>query len=277
MCIWFSYVLYCPHLIVQAPTAGLRRDCISLSLISNGQTPGRLQSFPRSLPDLSFCDSRSGLHLDETANFSPRQSIRASLRLVMARLPIDAGVSLEQDRFEVDCWRYVGDPVGNGRGSGKPRVGVLDLGKSGASGSGDKSEGWFGVSIWSLLFPCGASLSGYTDITLGSQLNKHKRNRTISVQKKNRPELAAPNHSLPPLSGSASNSNLSTAGSSRNLVGSSASSTFSSSSGSTLRSSLPSSAGQNSGVSESASGLGASLGKKGSKGKKGECRRGRCG
>jgi hypothetical protein len=64
----------------------------------------------------------------------------------MARLPIDTGVSLEQDRFEVDCWRYVGDPVGNGRSSGKPRAGMLDLGKSGATISGEKSEGWFGVS-----------------------------------------------------------------------------------------------------------------------------------
>lgn len=67
----------------------------------------------------------------------------------MTRIPNGGGVSLEEDRFEVECWRYVGDPVGYGsKSSGRPpRAGMLDLGKSVAASSSEKSEGWFGVSV----------------------------------------------------------------------------------------------------------------------------------
>lgn len=72
-----------------------------------------------------------------------------SVSETMTRIPNGAGVSLEEDRFEVDCWRYVGDPAGYGsRSSGRPpRGGMLDLGKSAVAGSSEKSDGWFGVSI----------------------------------------------------------------------------------------------------------------------------------
>lgn len=54
-------------------------------------------------------------------------------------------ISLEEDRFEVDCWRYVGEPVASGsKGTVKGlRAGGVDSGKS---GTGSTSEGWFGVS-----------------------------------------------------------------------------------------------------------------------------------
>jgi hypothetical protein len=54
-------------------------------------------------------------------------------------------ISLEEDRFEVDCWRYVGEPVASGsKGNVKGlRAGGVDSGKS---GTGSTSEGWFGVS-----------------------------------------------------------------------------------------------------------------------------------
>lgn len=57
-------------------------------------------------------------------------------------------ISLEEDRFEVDCWRYVGEPVAFGsRGNTRSlRVGGLDSGKGSA---GSTNEGWFGVSLWS--------------------------------------------------------------------------------------------------------------------------------
>lgn len=78
----------------------------------------------------------------------------------MARLRDDTDISLEEDRFEVDCWRYVGEPVGLGaKGSGKSvRAGMLDLGKSGLAPSSEKSEGWFGVSIHTFLHDKGDAI-----------------------------------------------------------------------------------------------------------------------
>ncbi|KAJ9104771.1 hypothetical protein QFC19_003912 [Naganishia cerealis] len=156
----------------------------------------------------------------------------------MSTLPDDSEISLEEERFEVECWRYVGDPVGFGSniGSQTLRVGASDIGKGSGSAQNEKSEGWFG-------------------------LNKHKRSRTISL-KKGRSDVVSP--TPPPIpSGFNASSHLSPY-SSKTLTSSSTSSTLSSSS-TFLSPPLRTPAGRNGDLSEL--GVGSST-RKQSKGKK---------
>lgn len=67
----------------------------------------------------------------------------------MATLPDDSEMSLEEDRFEVECWRYVGEPIGFGSTvSGQLlTTEVTDLARGSGPAQTEKSDGWFGVSL----------------------------------------------------------------------------------------------------------------------------------
>lgn len=66
----------------------------------------------------------------------------------MASLAEESEMSLEEDTFEVECWRYVGEPVGFGSAvaSQTLRAGVAGLGKGSGPVQNEKNDGWFGVS-----------------------------------------------------------------------------------------------------------------------------------
>ncbi|KAJ9127781.1 hypothetical protein QFC24_000064 [Naganishia onofrii] len=95
----------------------------------------------------------------------------------MVSLAEESEMSLEEDTFEVECWRYVGEPVGFGSAvaSQTLRAGVAGLGKGSGPVQNEKNDGWFGKKGRSdAVPPTPPPLpSGFTTSTLHSQLSPY--------------------------------------------------------------------------------------------------------